>query len=270
MAGEGSRTLAERALAQAMRVLDEPSIRALSSPEIANRILREIRTVTGVDDPYRGFKEREISHARKISGRIIPKVHHDLKGLVALSAVGNSLDFFSDPESSLDAAEHRLREGPGFFVDHRDRFEDLMEKAPDLVVYLTDNAGELCFDMPLLRYLQKKALRSVVIVKGGPSLNDLTRAELEPGDINQAGLEVADTGTDGAGIDWAWVSNDFLNILSKANLVISKGMANFETLFLRPLAAPVFFIFKVKCLPIRDYLSAPMGSFIALLREGGL
>ena len=36
-----------------------------------------------------------------------------------------------------------------------------------------------------------------------------------------------------------------MDLLASADLVISKGMANFETLYSRDVAAPVFFLFKV-------------------------
>ena len=77
-----------------------------------------------------------------------------------------------------------------------------------------------------------------------------------------------DTGTDGAGIDWENVSRDFLDLIASADLIISKGMANFETLYARDMVAPVFFLFKVKCEPIQNYIQAPANSFLALWKKG--
>jgi uncharacterized protein with ATP-grasp and redox domains len=48
---------------------------------------------------------------------------------------------------------------------------------------------------------------------------------------------------------------------------MAKGMANFETIPVGPLTAPVFFLFRVKCEPIRQHLDAPAESFWALWHE---
>jgi hypothetical protein len=45
-------------------------------------------------------------------------------------------------------------------------------------------------------------------------------------------------------------------------------MANFETLYARDMAAPTFFMFKVKCEPIQKYIQAPANSFLALWKQG--
>jgi hypothetical protein len=76
-----------------------------------------------------------------------------------------------------------------------------------------------------------------------------------------------DTGTDGVGIELDRVSDKFRQALGEAELVLSKGMANFETLYPRPLPCPVFFLLRVKCRPMRDYLQAPPESFWALWKE---
>ena len=42
---------------------------------------------------------------------------------------------------------------------------------------------------------------------------------------------------------------------------------NFETLYPRSLPCPVFFLLRVKCRPMGDYLQAPPESFWALWKE---
>ena len=106
------------------------------------------------------------------------------------------------------------------------------------------------------------------MVKGGPGLNDLTRAELKAAGLDKRFEAVMDTGTDGIGIDWENVSRAFLDLIASADLVISKGMANFETLYPQDMTAPVFFMFKAKCEPIQNYVQAPADSFLALWKNG--
>ena len=61
---------------------------------------------------------------------------------------------------------------------------------------------------------------------------------------------------------------EFMDLVHNADLILSKGMANFETVFPRTLPSPVFFLFKVKCRPMQDYLGAPAGSFWAMWHRG--
>jgi hypothetical protein len=79
---------------------------------------------------------------------------------------------------------------------------------------------------------------------------------------------VADTGTDGAGIDWNTVSREFLDLLASADLIVSKGMANFETLYPKSISAASFYLLKVKCEPIQNFIQAPVDSFLAIWKGG--
>ena len=135
-------------------------------------------------------------------------------------------------------------------------------------MYLTDNAGEIYFDLPLYDYIRRCCGQTSLVVKGKPSLNDLTRFELISAKLEDMFDNVIDTGTDGAGIDWQHVSNAFLELVDAADLILSKGMANFETLYPRNLYAPTFYLFKVKCEPIQNYVNAPLDSFLALWKDG--
>lgn len=66
-----------------------------NSPQIANRILRKIRDLTRVDDPYADFKSREMELARKLFSQIKNEIPQDLRTRASLAALGNSFDFFT-------------------------------------------------------------------------------------------------------------------------------------------------------------------------------
>jgi len=235
-----------------------------SSPQIANRILREIRQITGIADPYQDFKAREMEHAREIFSRLQARVGQDLTSCARLAALGNSLDFFNNPAQALADIPQRFSNDTLLYRDDLARLEDILKTQPQRILYLTDNAGEIYFDMPLYEYLKRHCRQIYLVVKGGPALNDLTRAELQSAQMVNRFDAVADTGTDGAGIDWDNVSDEFLELVASADLIVSKGMANFETLYPKSIAAPSFYLFKVKCEPIQNFIQAPVGSFMAL------
>jgi uncharacterized protein with ATP-grasp and redox domains len=248
-------------------ILADAEQKGLTSPDVGNRILREVRFRSGVSDPYAKFKAREMAQARKILSQIKGTLSDDLRSRVRVAALGNSIDFFTDPEQTLSEIPNQIQKGAFFFHDDIDRLEGFLSAGLGLVLYLADNAGEIYFDQPLYEYIQKRAGRTVLVVKGGPSLNDLTRAELRADDLEKRFSEVADTGTDGVGIDWECVSKEFLDLVEQADLILAKGMANFESMYPRDLPCPVFFLFKVKCQPMQDYLKAPAESYWALWKE---
>ena len=253
--------------AQALKTLEAVLPAGLSSPEVANRVYRVIRQVSGNDDPYREAKKHEMQLAREASGHFLQKPPRDLRECVSLAALGNSLDFFKEPEETLFQVADRQDLDIPFYHDDRDLLEKFLQEKPGTILYLADNSGEIFFDLPLFQHVSKYAGRVILAVKGGPALNDLTREEIFAAGLEGAFPEVMDTGTDGVGIEWDRVSDQFKRTLGQAELVLSKGMANFENLYPRSLPCPVFFLFRVKCQPMRDYLQAPPESFWALWKE---
>jgi uncharacterized protein with ATP-grasp and redox domains len=268
MAAPEDSDLAKKIEKAARDILAQAETKSASSPEVANRILREIRRLSGVDDPFAEFKAREMEQARKLFTQLKADVGPTLRSRASFAALGNNLDFFISPEQALAEIPRTTAHEINFFRDDIDRLEDCLRDTPAKVLYLTDNAGEIYFDGPLYRYIRARSGKTILVVKGGPGLNDLTRVELKAAGLEKNFDAVTDTGTDGAGIDWDHVPMAFMDLVASAELIISKGMANFESLYSRDLAAPVFFLFKVKCEPIQNYIQAPANSFLALWKEG--
>ncbi len=267
MAAPDNTSLAEKTESAARKILADAEINVTSSPQVANRILREIRRLSGVEDPFAEFKAREMDQARKIFSQLKTPVGDGLHSRVSLALLGNTLDFFINSEQVLADLPSQFLNEISYFQDDTDQLEAVLREKPAKVLYLTDNAGEIYFDLPLYEYIRDRSRKTILVVKGGPSLNDLTRTELKSAGLEKLFDTVMDTGTDGAGIDWENVSRDFLDLIASADLVISKGMANFETLYPRDVSAPVFFLFKVKCEPIQNYIQAPANSFMALWKK---
>jgi len=249
-------------------ILKNAADNRLSSPQLAGKILREIQRLTGVSDLYRQVKAREMKLARQIFAQIESDRLPDLRSRASLAILGNSLDFFKNPAEALAEVPAQLNTGVSFFYDDIDRLAAFMETKPGRVLYFSDNAGEIFFDIRLYEYIKARAQNTVLVVKGGPSINDLTRAELPFAGRDDLFDQVADTGSDGAGIDWDNASREFLDLVESSDLIVSKGMANFETTYPENISPHVFFLFKVKCEPIHRFIQAPVGSFVALWKEG--
>jgi len=114
------------------------------------------------------------------------------------------------------------------------------------LVYLTDNCGEIVLDKLLIHILQKlyPYLEITAVVKGGNVLNDATME-----DARQVGLtkliRVTDNGNDIAG---TWLHSTKLQtqrIIEAADVILSKGQANYETL--RFCGLNIYYLFLCKC-----------------------
>ncbi len=261
--------LQARASQAARQVLAQSLEQGLRSPAIAARMLREVRRLTGVDDPFGRFKQKEMAEARRVMQELSPELPRDLRGLVSLAALGNSLDFFVTADKALKRAAGLAREGVNFHRDHLPRLQQALEAGPGLVLFFTDNAGEVYFDLPLIDHLRQQAERVVVVVKGGPAQNDLTRADVDKQGLAPLLPELADTGVDAAGIDWDQSPPQLLDLARRADLLVAKGMANYLSTLDHPLPCPGFFIFKLKCEPLRETWQAPPESYWAVWRQPG-
>lgn len=273
LAGSAAQAVAHDPTAQASveqaakLVLDRGVEEGLRSPAIASRMLAEVRRLTGVDDPYEGFKAQEMTLAKKVVKGLGQQIPKDLRGLVSLAALGNSLDFFQDSQEVLKELAAKQEQGVVFHRDDIARLAEALKNKPGLALFLCDNAGEIYFDLPLIDYLRNHSKRLVVVVKGGPAQNDLTRADLQRTGLLERVGDLADTGAEAAGIDWEQASPQFHALVDSAELIIAKGMANYLSAMEHPLPCSGFFIFKLKCKPLRDLWDAPPDSFWAYWKE---
>jgi uncharacterized protein with ATP-grasp and redox domains len=260
--------LMQQVMSSAGGILTEAFERGWSSPVAANKILRQVRRHSGVTDPYASFKKRELRLARKIYSEVEAFAGRDLRSRIVLSVLGNSLDFFTNPDEALLSLPDVLDKGITFYHDDIHRLEQFLLKKPKHVLFFTDNSGEVFFDIPFFHFISNQAEQAILVVKGGPSLNDLTRIEINNEQLESHFSNIADTGTEGVGIDWDLTSTAFRDLVRNADLIISKGMANFETVYPKILSAHVFFLLKSKCSPMQEYLGTPSAGYCAIWKEG--
>jgi len=267
MAAGQDAELAASARLAALEALEARPQEDITAPELAGRMMRAVARVTGVDDPFAAFKLKEMTASRRALQALGEDMPSGLAGLARLAALGNSLDFFQDTDQAVQGIRRELAQGVDFARNDLARLEQALQRGVGLMLYLTDNAGEVYFDLPLFHHLAARVQRLVLVVKGGPALNDLTRRELVAHDLERVFGEVADTGSATAGLVWAEASPRFRSLAGQADVVLAKGMANFETMYDSGLPAACLFLFKVKCRPVKDHLHAPPHSYWALWQE---
>jgi uncharacterized protein with ATP-grasp and redox domains len=161
-----------------------------------------------------------------------------------LAIAGNDIDLGARAEyGSIDS----IIEGSlGYRLD-RDtyaRFKKSIEKAA-LILYIGDNAGETVFDRVLIeQFLPMNNSKIVFAVREKPIINDATFD-----DAVKAGLDkiatIISSGSDAPATILSQCSSEMLNFYQSADIIISKGQGNYESLSGR--SENIFFLFKVKC-----------------------
>ncbi len=131
--------------------------------------------------------------------------------------------------------------------------------------YLHDNCGEVVADKLLIRAILKEfpQVKITSVVRGGEIINDVTLR-----DAREVGLEnyarVIANGTDIPGTYLKEISANTKNALDNADVIISKGLGNLETLYGE--GYHVYYSFTCKCEHISERFKIPLWS-AALIEE---
>jgi len=268
-------SLKQKAIKEAMKILDDEFSYSQLSIVIATRIHRVVKEVTHNPDPYRAMKEREMALTRELypelslrteaasrrRGRKRSNLYKDeLRGCLKLAAAANAIDFFREPGSIRED----IRKPVSFVVDDSEQFEAKLKDAGK-VLYLADNAGELYLDLPLVKWMKQFA-QVIYVVKPSPVQDDLTLD-----DVRRSGLEgefgkVISTGIASPGIVFSSASAQFKREFESADLIFAKGMGHYEALSELPPEGKFFYCLMAKCKPVADSLGVPINSYVAMLQ----
>ncbi|MGP3667775.1 MAG: damage-control phosphatase ARMT1 family protein [Candidatus Bathyarchaeota archaeon] len=135
------------------------------------------------------------------------------------------------------------------------------------ILFLSDNAGEIVFDSILVERLKTMGLRVTVAVKDKPILNDATLDDAYEAGLDKLADKITTIGSDTVGLIWSEASDEIKKIFLGSDLVIAKGMGNYETLTeLKNTGIKVLFLLKAKCNPVARSIGVSKGSNVALLK----
>jgi len=222
-------------------------------------IHRKIRQMLG-RDPFKGIKSKYNNIALEMYPAlksIIKRSNDPLQTATRLAIAGNVIDFGIFTSINIEETISRALNN-SLSVDHSIIFRDSVEAAEE-VLYLTDNAGEIVFDRLLIEELISQGKKILAVVKGSPVINDSTFSDAEESGITEI-CEVIENGSDGVGTILEWTSSAFRGAFDKAQLVISKGQGNFETLSC--IDKEMFFLFQAKCNVVSKELGLSKGSML--------
>ncbi len=212
------------------------------------------------------YKEAKMSSIKKAT-TLIPKCREilaqsDNKFLTAtkIAVVGNVIDLASEVMFDLDEEVEKVMDNK-FVIDDTSTLHYELINAKK-VIYLADNAGENVFDRLYIEYLKSefKDIDFFYFVRGNPIINDITIDDLEGDEIHKTAT-VIDSGVPTPGIVIDLMNDRARELFNSADLIISKGMGNFECLS-NETSYPIFFLLKIKCNVVATALNEKIGGII--------
>ena len=250
----------DEAMAVAVKILAGGFHPGMNSAAVATKVHRAVYHAIGSKDPYSELKER----ANRIAGDLYPRAEafvnrasDRLEAACLMSIIGNVLDFglgigYDEPEDLSRKFDMLVGQGLGV----NDVIGIRRSLVPGhTVVYLMDNCGEIIFDRLLVNELKSMGVRVVGVVKGEPILTDVTEVDLRTTGMDKVFDLCLTTESFAIGIDTDLIGEELSHELDRADLIISKGMANFESLSDKKYPR-VAYLMRTKCRPVADAIGA--------------
>jgi damage-control phosphatase, subfamily I len=240
------------------------------SASVATKIHRKCYEVLEDNDPYAVTKKLINQAALKVLPAAKEKIYENspdngefFRRAVLASVVANYFDFgimgFDASEDKFEAAFLKYFE-KGLDVDDTPKMLGLLQD----VVYIADNCGEILFDMLVFEIIKKLGGKITLVVRGGPILTDVTLEEVREFEINTKIDRILTTGSNAVGVLIEEAPAELLKAMKDATLIISKGMANYETLSEHNFG-PIAYMLLTKCECVAEDLGLEQGLSVAKL-----
>ena len=234
---------------------------SLSPPENSMPLYSMIAELSGCADPFAELKAKSNADAMQLRPHLEKTIsisNDPLLTAARFAIAGNIIDYGSQHDFDADKTIGACLQQP-IAVNDFDRFTADLKQARN-ILYLGDNCGELVFDGLLIDLLAKTidpAKKIILALKDGPIINDALMTDAVACGLDRS-CKLISNGTNCPGTPLAKCSSAFLKVFNEADLIISKGQGNYETL--SETAAPLYFLLTVKCPVVGSYISMQSGT----------
>lgn len=177
-----------------------------------------------------------------------------IRDAIKLAVVGNAFDVV--PSTHFTSMKINKLIKQKLAIDDRRLLESFLKKT-NAILYLGDNAGEIGLDYILVKKLRKMGIKIFFTVKKEPLVNDATIK-----DANYFDLEKIATLLPLPPKFGVRKSDIPKKVLTKVDMIISKGQANYETVSEDSWGVPIAYLLKAKCVVIARNFKVPVGSNI--------
>ncbi|MEO1938191.1 MAG: ARMT1-like domain-containing protein [Sulfurimonas sp.] len=238
----------------------------LSPPEIAADVYEAMAEIAQKEDLYDEVKRISSHKAQSFVPFLKEKLQNsDNKLLTAtkIAVAGNVIDLAAAVEFDLEEELEKIFHTEFAHNDFAKLTQEL--QSAKKVVILGDNVGEHIFDYLFVETLQElfSDIELYYMVRGCPIINDVTLKEAKDAGFDKL-CHLVDSGVNTPGFAYNRATKEAQELFDSADLVISKGMGNYECL--SPTHREnVCFLLKVKCNVVAASLGKEVGDIVCKL-----
>lgn len=232
-------------------------------PDVASDVYAMMAQIAQKKDLYDEVKEHSTQKALEYVPFLENKIANSQdKLLTAVKAAiaGNVIDLAAEVEFDLHETIEKIFD-TDFGHDDFEMLRERLENSSSLLV-IADNAGEHIFDYLFIQTLQQlyPALSISYMVRGVPIINDVTMKEAKEAGFDKL-CHLIDSGVDTPGFMYARANKESQKLFDEVDLVITKGMGNYECLSPSP-RQNLCYLLKVKCGVVADSLGKVVGDIV--------
>ncbi len=260
----------DRVVKAAEAALEEARMKPLLVQHIVRRVTDTIIRELGESpefDIYSEIKDKSNDLALAYANRFQEKIDDSESPLetgLQIAAAGNIIDFgaghydFKELEKELQSLNETT-------FEHYDiePLEKALKKAVTLL-YLCDNSGEIVFDMLFMKEMKRQfpQLQITACLREKPIINDATLKDAKAVGLDRTFKSIS-SGSIYPGTILSETSREFQNLFESADIILSKGQGNFETLY--HLAEPrLFFLLRIKCEHMASLSGVKSGALVLI------
>lgn len=236
----------------------------ITSPEVIEPIMKKIMAAVGSNDPFAAEKEKQNQKMLLLYPelqRMVKTAEHPLKMAAHLAVLGNAIDVMMKGGA---ADIQKIIEEQLAYPLQKNAFEIFEQRIRNssCILYFGDNAGEIVLDRLFIETIKEQHETDInFVVRSIPTLNDATLKEAEQvGMLNL--VNVIENGIDGPvpGTLLDRCSRDVNELFQKADLIISKGGGNFDTLDELPEKhkSKISYLLLSKCQPYATFFGVAL------------
>lgn len=231
-----------------------------SAPEIVPKITAAQKEIFGFSEDFTEIKKYFNSLMLGLEPQLennILNSKEPLKLAFLYAMLGNYIDFGAMLSVDENKLKELLKNAEELTVDDNEfgLLKDDLKKSKKLI-YITDNCGEVVLDKLFIKAILREYPNISVeaIVRGEDVLNDATLTDAKQVFLDKL-VTVTGNGTNIAGTCLSKLPADIKTKIDNADIIISKGQANFETL--RYCGKNIYYIFMCKCQMFADRFGVP-------------
>jgi len=251
-------------------ILGIPSLRGLywdiTSSEVIELVMEKIVDAVDDPDPFYSLKLQQNKRMMELEPHLknlLNEASDPLYLAIKLAILGNAIDLMiSDTSLEIETVIGEMLEETRIPVERFLEFKEKLDES-ELVLYFGDNSGEIILDKLLIETMrewrmkngERNDLEIVFVVRSLPTLNDATLKEARMVGMDRI-ASVLENGIDGPlpGTITSRCSSEVKDLLQRADLILSKGGGNFDTLEEEKyLGRNTTFLLLSKCVPYCNY-----------------